>query len=259
MFHCFWNSPSCQPLTLKTGPFKRKNKPEPKPTLNRWQRVKWFTVQALLLWWLWETSLSLLMYRMNHLFVIVFSAQHLPPPPPLPLWRGKEEAHKACRLCLLVKVENSEGQMKATLGLMYEIWHERPSQGICLLPHIPYSCHLIISQAGGKEADVTRLSSHLGTLYFRQCSFLRGHRSTTPKWCVGVCSGPARVWVTGLAHPHQHDTARKSRPARLPAEAGSADPAARPARVPSMYFPRVWATGGACEEERENKNALSRV
>lgn len=47
----------------------------------------------------------------------------------------------------------------------------------------------------------------------------RGHRSTTPKWCVGVCSGPARVWVTGLAHPHRHDTAQNNRLTRLPAEA----------------------------------------
>lgn len=48
-------------------------------------------------------------------------------------------------------------------------------------------------------------------LYFHSCSFMRGHRSTTPKWCVGVCSGPTRIWVIGLAHPHQHDTAQKNR------------------------------------------------
>lgn len=67
------------------------------------------------------------------------------------------------------------------------------------------------------------------TIYFHWCSFMRGHRSTTPKWCVGVCSGPTRIWVIGLAHPHQHDTAQKNRLARLPAETGCTDPAAHPA------------------------------
>lgn len=66
-------------------------------------------------------------------------------------------------------------------------------------------------------------------LYFQWCSFMRGHRSTTPKWCVGVCSGPTRIWVIGLVHPHQHDTAQKNRLARLPAETGCTDPAAIPA------------------------------
>lgn len=85
---------------------------------------------------------------------------------------------------------------------------------------VTYSCHLIISQTAGAEADLTRLSIHLGALYFHRRSFRGGHRSTTPEWCVGVCSGPARVWVTGLAHPHRHDTAQNNRLARLPAEAG---------------------------------------
>lgn len=59
-----------------------------------------------------------------------------------------------------------------------------------------------------------------GHALFSPALISRGHRSTTPKWCVGVCSGPARVWVTGLAHPHRHDTAQNNRLARLPAEAG---------------------------------------
>lgn len=104
----------------------------------------------------------------------------------------------------------------------------------------------------GKEADVKRLSSHLDMLYFHWCSFMQGHRSTTPKWCV--CSGPTRVWVTGWAHPHQHDTAQKNRLARLPAETGCADSVARLSHSPSVYFTLVWATRGPCEEERENKN-----
>lgn len=129
---------------------------------------------------------------------------------------------------LVGKVKNSEREMKMMLGLVYESWHEQPSNGICPLPNITYSCHLTISQAGGKEADETKLSSHLGMLYLQWCSFLQGQRSTTSKWCVGVCSGPATVWVTGLAHLHQHDTAPKNRPARLPAEAGCADPKSSP-------------------------------
>lgn len=58
-----------------------------------------------------------------------------------------------------------------------------------------------------------------GLALFSPTLISRGHRSTTPKWCVGVCSGPARVWVTGLAHPHRHDTAQNNRLTRLPAEA----------------------------------------
>lgn len=42
------------------------------------------------------------------------------------------------------------------------------------------------------DADVTRLSVHLGALYFHPTLILRGHWSKTPKWYVSVCSGPAR-------------------------------------------------------------------
>lgn len=58
-----------------------------------------------------------------------------------------------------------------------------------------------------------------GHALFSPTLISRGHRSTTPKWCVGVCSGPAKVWVTGLAHPHRHDTAQNNRLTGLPAEA----------------------------------------
>lgn len=67
------------------------------------------------------------------------------------------------------------------------------------------------------------------------------HRSTTPKWCVGVCSGPVRVWVTSLVHPHRHDTAQNNRLARLPAEAGSSDSVAHPVCIPTVYFVPMWA------------------
>lgn len=59
---------------------KEKQNLESPPTLNLWQMLKWFTVQILLLWWLLETSLSLLMYSMNFVFVIVFSVSKAPPP-----------------------------------------------------------------------------------------------------------------------------------------------------------------------------------
>lgn len=203
------------------------------------------------------------MYRMSHLFVIVFCLHSTSPhPPPRPLWRGKEKADKASRLCLLVvKWRTVRDKWKLCWGWCMRADTSGRRNSICLVPNITYSSHLIISQAGGKEADVTRLSSHLGMLYFQWCSFLRGHRSTTPKWCVGVCSGPARVWVTGLAHPHQHDTAQHSKTGQQGCQQRQAVqiPRPRPARFPSMYFPLVWATGGACEEERENKNALSCV
>lgn len=58
-----------------------------------------------------------------------------------------------------------------------------------------------------------------GRTLFSPTLISRGHRSTTPKWCVGVCSGPARVWVTGLAHPHRLDTAQNNRLTGLPVEA----------------------------------------
>lgn len=43
----------------------------------------------------------------------------------------------------------------------------------CLL-FVAYSCHLIISQMAGAEADGTRLSIHLGMLYFHLCLFRGG-------------------------------------------------------------------------------------
>lgn len=63
--------------------YKKRKKKEKKSelmfTLNLWQMLQWFTVQVLLLWWLWETSLSLQMYRVNHLFFIDFSVCIAPP------------------------------------------------------------------------------------------------------------------------------------------------------------------------------------
>lgn len=49
-----------------------------------------------------------------------------------------------------------------------------------------------------------------GHALFSPALISRGHQSTTPKWCVSVCSGPAWVWVSGLAHPHRHDTAQNN-------------------------------------------------
>lgn len=77
-----------------------------------------------------------------------------------------------------------------------------------------------------------------GLALFSPTLISRGHQSTTPKWCVGVCSGPARVWVTGLAHPHRHDTAQNNRLTRLPAEArGIVWPVLC---VLTVYFVPVW-------------------
>lgn len=45
---------------------------------------------------------------------------------------------------------------------------------------VTYSCHLIISQTAGAEADVTRLSIHLGALYFHQRSFYGGTGAQRP-------------------------------------------------------------------------------
>lgn len=58
-----------------------------------------------------------------------------------------------------------------------------------------------------------------GHALFSPTLISRGHQSTTPKWCVSVCSGLARVWVTGLAHPHHHDTAQNNWLTGLPVEA----------------------------------------
>lgn len=85
---------------------------------------------------------------------------------------------------------------------------------------------------------------------FRRCSFLRGHRSTTPKWCVGVCRGPARVWVSGLAHPWystEHDTAQKKKKKKCQrgCQQRQAAPLPRPVqpRVLAVDFSRVWVAG----------------
>lgn len=58
-----------------------------------------------------------------------------------------------------------------------------------------------------------------GHALFSPVLISQGNRSTTPKWCVGVCSGLARVWVTGSAHPRRHDTAQNNRLSGMPAEA----------------------------------------
>lgn len=79
-----------------------------------------------------------------------------------------------------------------------------------------------------------------GHALFSPTLISRGHRSTTPKWCVGVCSGPARVWVTGLAHPHRHDTAQNNRLTRLPAEAARIVWPVLRVCVLCVYFVPMW-------------------
>lgn len=80
-----------------------------------------------------------------------------------------------------------------------------------------------------------------GHALFSPTLISRGHRSTTPKWCVGVCSGLARVWVTGLVHPHRHDTAQKNRLTGLPAEAARIVWPVLRVCVRRVYFVPVWA------------------
>lgn len=80
-----------------------------------------------------------------------------------------------------------------------------------------------------------------GHALFSPTLISRGHQSTTPKWCVSVCSGLARVWVTGLAHPHRHDTAQNNWLTGLPAEAARIVWPVLCVCVLTMYFVPVWA------------------
>lgn len=81
-----------------------------------------------------------------------------------------------------------------------------------------YSCHLIISQTADSVADVTRLSIHLGTLYFHQRLFCRGIGAQRPNG-VSVSVVDRCGLSHRLMHPHCHDTAQNNRLAALPAEA----------------------------------------
>lgn len=81
-----------------------------------------------------------------------------------------------------------------------------------------YSCHLIISQTADSVADVTRLSIHLGTLYFHQRLFFRGIGAQRPNG-VSVSVVDRCGLSHRLMHPHCHDTAQNNRLAALPAEA----------------------------------------
>lgn len=85
----------------------------------------------------------------------------------------------------------------------------------CLV-HI--SRHHIISQTADSVADVTRLSIHLGTLYFHQCLFCGGIGAKRPNGVlvsvVDRCGLSHR-----LRHPHCHDRAWNNRLAALAMEA----------------------------------------
>lgn len=131
----------------------------------------------------------------------------------------------------------------------------RVAPAVCF---VTYSCHLIILQTAGTKADVTRLYPS-GYALFSLLLITQGHRSTTPKWCVGVCSGPVRVWVTSLVHPHCHDTAQNNRLARLPAEAGSSDSVAHPVCVPTVYFVPMWAGESAWGESHPHSGLVCTV